>query len=320
MLESDHFSPLTVEIILDPQTFIGPSEQTPGTMAYFTQHHFSPSLTSPRHPTNVPTTVVPPPHVDPPRATAALKNEPGPPSPTKLNVHHPPGHDTFSRFLHAFNSHYGPGEHDVAHPHFDLLETKTCYAVYGELPGLTQKDVAVEANDHLFTLTISGEMKRPTPRVTEGAPAAADPEAVGIAHNESTEPADPAEQTTQVTAEDMEATTAEPSKPSTNQESPKQPQEEGAKPEGKPKPGFHWHITERRVGNFKRVFRFPAELVEMSAVKASIHHGLICIIVPKREDLEAYNKKVEDARKVDIHLDDSKSCSITVVVCWDLST
>jgi len=287
-------------------------------MAYFTQHHFSPGWTSPhRAHINVPTTVVPPPHITP--GVAAPKNEQDPTNPVKLNVHHHvPGHDTFSRFLHAFNSHYGSEEHDVVHPHFDLVETKTCYAVYGELPGLGQEDVAVEANDHLFTLTISGELKRPTPQATDGAPAAADPEGVGIAHDES-EPAAPAEETPPQPAQEMEGATAEPSKPA-NEEAIKQ-QDEGTKPEDKAEQeaNIHWHVAERRVGNFKRVFRFPVELVEMSAVKASIHHGLICVIVPKREDLEAYNRKLEDARKVDIHLSDSKFPSMIGCCGWRFS-
>lgn len=282
-------------------------------MAYFTQHHFSSGWTSPRgtH-TNVPATVVPPPHLVP--GAAAAKTEQDPTAPTKLNVHHHlPGHDTFSRFLHAFNSHYGPEEHGLVHPHFDLVETKTCYAVYGELPGLGQQDIAVEANDHLFTLTISGELERPTPQVTGSAPTAADSEGVGIAHDESEPTAPTGETQTPQPTDEMEATTAEPTEP-VNEEPPKH-HEESAKPDAKDKTeaDTHWHVTERRVGHFKRVFRFPVELVEMSAIKASMHHGLICVIVPKREDLEAYNKKVEDARKVDIHLSESKFCSIFIL-------
>lgn len=240
-------------------------------------------------------------HHDVPVAGATNAEEPkarDSPSPSHNDHHRLPGHDAFSRFLQALNLHYGPEDHDVIHPHFDLVETKTCYAVYGELPGLGQEDVAVEANDHLFTVTISGELRRPTPKVTEVAAAGANLEGVGITHQTSEPPTVITKETQPQPAQATEATTSEVNNPPSQERA--EQQEERAKPEEKKEEDIHWHVTERRVGHFKRVFRFPVDLVEMTSVKASMHHGLLCVIVPKREDVETYNKKLEDARRVDV--------------------
>ncbi|KAM7187707.1 HSP20-like chaperone [Rhypophila sp. PSN 637] len=251
---------------------------------YFTQYHFSPRWTSPAHHD------APAEHLTPKSTNSHHANN---------HPHRLPGHmhDTVSRFIQALNFHYGPDDYDVVHPHFDMVETKTCYAVYGGLPGLGREDVAVEANDHLFTLTIAGELKRPAPQ--EANPkrntvaTTADTEGVGISHLNRPAPASEepdASNASKATpppaaAQETEATSST-AKPSTEQQDEKD--------------DVYWHIKERKIGHFKRVFRFPVELVEMGNIKASIHHGLLCVIVPKRDDTEAYNKKVEEARKVDI--------------------
>ncbi|KAK4206632.1 hypothetical protein QBC37DRAFT_434672 [Rhypophila decipiens] len=269
---------------------------------YFTQYHFSPRWTSPAHHD------APAEHLTPKSTDSHHANN---------HPHRLPGHthDTVSRFLQALNFHYGPDDYDVVNPHFDMVETKTCYAVYGELPGLGREDVAVEANDHLFTLTIAGELKRPIPQEanpkSSTVATTADTEGVGIAHLNRPAPASeepdasntskptppPATQETEAASSTAKPSTEEPQpKPAddTNTNGHKAPEQQNEKDD------IYWHIKERKIGHFKRVFRFPPELVEMGNIKANIHHGLLCVIVPKRDDTEAYNKKVDEARKVDI--------------------
>ncbi|KAM7196877.1 hypothetical protein V8F20_006844 [Naviculisporaceae sp. PSN 640] len=293
---------------------------------FFTQHHFSPRWSTSSH------------HDAPAEHLTPKSTNGQTPSHHTNNSHqnnHPDNrahpshmHDAVSRFLQALNFHYGPDDYEMANPHFDMVETKNCYAVYGELPGLSQKDIAVEANDHLFTLTISGELKRPIPKEVPEAIAAtfADSEGVGIAHLTKGKEPEPEPETAETAAEpapDASNTSkaAPPAEveagPSEQQEQPKPSTEteataapstpkpaengNGAKADHKPhEKTTHWHVKERRVGHFKRVFRFPVEFVEMANIKANIHHGLLCVIVPKRNDLESYNRKVEENRKVSV--------------------
>ncbi|KAK0724458.1 HSP20-like chaperone, partial [Lasiosphaeris hirsuta] len=79
------------------------------------------------------------------------------------------GYDTLAHFLHTFHSHYGTAAADedepfgTTHPHFDLAEGRRGYVLYGELPGLKRDEVVVETDDHSYTVTVSGVLRRRVP-------------------------------------------------------------------------------------------------------------------------------------------------------------
>lgn len=249
--------------------------------AYFTTHHFSPHWTTPRrasggeaqllHPPPI-TTVITAPSIAPPESSAA--------NATPATSHRHLTLDTLAHLLHDFhvqNSRTGdrdPVTHrSVARPHFDLLENKASYAIYGELAGLGRQDVNVEVNDHLFTITISGHLKRLTPPARPELGTADD---VGVVHRDAGENANQGS-----TGEGAGAAAANPSEDAT---------------ERVPDEDVHWHVTERKVGEFRRAFQFPIETVDMSTVSASMTNGLLCVIVPKK----VREKKADESRKVNI--------------------
>jgi len=179
------------------------------------------------------------------------------------------GLDSLARFLHAFNTHYEErtSNSDIVHPHFDLVENKTVYAIYGELAGLSREEVSVQVNDHLFTITILGQLKRQTPPGTLGVDEDLAIDSVGVVHGDTERPDDAAQ-------------------PEKVEEDVKQSQD----------PNLHWHVTERRVGQFRRAFQFPVETVDPSGVTASMHNGLLCVLVPKKTG----EKTVGEIRKVEV--------------------
>jgi HSP20 family molecular chaperone IbpA len=159
-----------------------------------------------------------------------------------------------------------------AHPAFDLTETYRAFIVTADLAGLGPEDVVVEANDHFCTLTISGTIPRPDPLVAVAQAAAAHgerpqqqqgDETIGIGHREPQSASHKPDESTQTA--DVEAagdsTTAA-------------------------KPTVHQHVSERRPGAFHRQFRLPSlgEL-DMAGCRATMHHGLLTVVVPKRTDL-----------------------------------
>ncbi|KAK0611907.1 HSP20-like chaperone [Immersiella caudata] len=138
--------------------------------AYITRH--LPHLSAPRHLTSIhddglKTTIIPPLPLSPP-----LHVVPSPP-PEPTSSTHVLDPDTLSRFLHAFHEHYTTSSpasprtktppSGTIHPRFDLVESKTTYTIYGELPGLKRSDISVETNDLMFTVTISGVLQRSVP-------------------------------------------------------------------------------------------------------------------------------------------------------------
>lgn len=240
--------------------------------AYYTTHRFSPRWSAPSHshdssehphpPPLTSTTITVP-------SIAPLKSSTHTAEPSSSHRHL--GLDTLTHLLHTFNTHFEDQvtHNEVVHPRFDLTENKTVYAIYGELAGLSREDVSVQVNDHLFTITILGRLQRLTPPGTvntEGTAA----DNVGVVHRDSAEQSGEGSKTEEVG----------------------KPTEEIEKED----PDLHWHVTERRVGQFRRAFQFPIEAVNMGAVTASMRNGLLCVLVPKRTG----ERKVEEGRKVEI--------------------
>lgn len=141
-------------------------------------------------------------------------------------------------------------------PNFDIQETATEYILEGELPGLSDKRaINIEFTDGQ-TVAIAGRVERPaptqTPETTEGeTPAPA-------ANVESEKPAEDSEK-------------------SASDETDIQRKKESATLSKQPKV---W-VSERSVGSFRRVFRFPTT-VDTDNVKATLEHGILLIVVPKR--------------------------------------
>ena len=157
-----------------------------------------------------------------------------------------------------------------AHPAFDLTETYGAFVVTADLAGLGPEDVVVEANDHFCTLTISGILPRPDPLVAASQAAAAHgeqkqgDEEVGIEHQEPQSASHKPDESTG--AADVTAAAGGSTKTT--------------------KAVVHQHVSERRPGAFHRQFRLPplGEL-DMAGCRATMHHGLLTVVVPKRTDL-----------------------------------
>ncbi|KAK5662436.1 hypothetical protein OQA88_8347 [Cercophora sp. LCS_1] len=181
----------------------------------------------------------------PPATTTTRLPEPRSPGPAPENAKQGIDQEMLAHFLHAFHTHPGSeGERDesgTTHPHFDLVETMTEYTIYGELPGLKREDVTVETNDLLFTITISGVLRKHVPEEVRDVPPARD---LSQTKNES--------------EEEKEKNLKE-----------------------KEEKWTHWHVAERHVGRFSRAFHLPVGLEDMARVKASMSDGLLVITVPK---------------------------------------
>lgn len=62
---------------------------------------------------------------------------------------------------------------------------------------------------------------------------------------------------------------------------------------------LHWHVEERRVGPFCRVFHLPVGLEDMACVQASMRDGLLIVTVPKTV-AEIYREEVSRRRRVEV--------------------
>ncbi|KAK0625017.1 hypothetical protein B0T17DRAFT_258844 [Bombardia bombarda] len=242
------------------------------------------------------------------------------------NQHHPIrlGLDTLAHLLHTFHTHYHTGHDDndnenendhqeIAHPRFDLIESMTCYTLYGELPSLDRDDVMLETNDRLFTVTISGVFKQSAP-VPGSTPSASfvppkpstlgsDEAPVGVVHCAFSQPA-----MTETQSGRLKGATGEIDRVKladlnySNRSLRQEGKREGADERDTvdaagSEEGVHWHVAERQVGEFSRTFQFPVDMVDMAAVKASMQNGLLCVVVPKKE---GDHERARRGRKVEI--------------------
>ena len=136
-------------------------------------------------------------------------------------------------------------------PNFDILETPAAYTLEGELPGLADKKaVTIEFTDGQ-TVVISGRIARAHP--TPPTPAAEVTEPEHASHHAE--------------VEDV---------PDEDDKPVEKPAEKKAAPRKQPK---IW-VSERSVGSFRRVFRFPGA-VDTAHVHAALAHGVLTIVVPK---------------------------------------
>jgi len=129
-------------------------------------------------------------------------------------------------------------------PNFDVQETEKEYVLEGELPGLADKSkVSIEFTESQ-TLLVRGRLDR-----------SADSASASSSHKPTVED-----------AED-EADKAVGGK-----------KKEDVAKETRPK---YW-VSERVVGEFERSFSFPGS-IDVDRVSAKLEHGILRIVVPKRE-------------------------------------
>ncbi|PUU77778.1 HSP20-like chaperone [Tuber borchii] len=154
-------------------------------------------------------------------------------------------------------------------PRFDVRETANEYIVEGELPGVPDKsDISVEFTDK-GNLIVKGRVdrSRTTPTV-EDVPDEDD--WMGIVESSTEKPR-------------AEGEAAKVEKPAEKRE---QPRCRVTKREEWPKR----LLSERSVGEFARSFSFPAG-IDHGAVTASLQHGVLRIVVPKR--VSGVGKRIE---------------------------
>jgi len=162
-------------------------------------------------------------------------------------------------------------------PSFDIKETKTGFELQGELPGVEQKDVAIEFVDPT-TLVIKGR----TEKHSESSSTPATPKAVEASEAEK-------EVSHKATVEDEPEyeSVASPSSATEGEATPTATTTETAaveKSAEEPKqPRSRYWISERSVGEFHRSFRFPAT-IDQERVSASLKNGILSVVIPKREE------------------------------------
>lgn len=150
-------------------------------------------------------------------------------------------------------------------PKFDVKELPDSYELYGELPGIEQKDVDIEFTDN-STLTIRGRTER---SYTSGTPPR------GFVEG----PAAPAAIESGQSSE-HKATVEDEPETSSNQVTKGQGQGQA----NKAAEGKFW-VSERSVGEFSRSFSFP-ERVDQENVRASMKNGILSVVVPKAKKQE----------------------------------
>jgi HSP20 family molecular chaperone IbpA len=149
-------------------------------------------------------------------------------------------------------------------PKFDIKETPQGYELYGELPGIEQKDVEIEFTDQQ-TLTVKGRTEH---SFTKGTPVGSieGPEVPGMitegGGNDAQKHKDNTTTGTAVAKTD----------------------------DGNKEPGHKYWVSERSVGEFSRSFSFPTP-VDQDQVKASMKNGILSLLVPKLEKVRS--RKIE---------------------------
>ncbi|RKF65959.1 30 kDa heat shock protein [Erysiphe neolycopersici] len=145
-------------------------------------------------------------------------------------------------------------------PKFDIKESQDAYLLYGEFPGIDQKDIDIEFTD-ASTLTIKGHVERKYTSDTH------EPSNKKITHR--------------VTVEDEE------------EEAAKLTSNAQVKPIiTAPEQTEKYWITERSVGAFHRDFAFPVR-VDQDNVKASMKNGILSITVPKLKKIQGRKITIE---------------------------
>lgn len=195
--------------------------------------------------------------------------------------------DTFNDLSRAATGRNGLGVAESFSPRFDMRETKEGYALEGELPGIEQKDVAIEFTDE-HTLTIKGRSERHTesgtpPHNTAALESSSSGEKAAI---EDKRPSSPHRATVEDEDDAGKNTSTKPD--SSTEVAPTITNEQTQVTQ----PQHQYWISERHVGSFERSFNFPAR-VDQDAVKASLKNGILSIVVPKAKATQSRRVVIE---------------------------
>ncbi|KAL7268243.1 hypothetical protein RUND412_009141 [Rhizina undulata] len=184
----------------------------------------------------------------------------------------------FYRLLHELSAptvvtaHHEPPSRRAFSPNFDVRETEKAFVLEGEIPGLSDKSqVHVEFTDSQ-TLLVKGRIER-SYKSSSVENKASD--------TKSSEPSSP--RSLKPTIED-EIDEADIDIPPVSEVCKKSERQSAVKKTGREKntrPKY-W-LSERTVGEFERRFTFPAG-IDQDGVTASLEHGVLKIVVPKRTD------------------------------------
>jgi len=167
-------------------------------------------------------------------------------------------------------------------PRFDVKEGKDSYELHGELPGIEQKDIAIEFTDPQ-TLSIKGRSERtlesgprPTAAIQDAAQESTTSGTVTPAESDASYHKATVEDEPTVSgalpADEQNAASQEVATTASSEQVQQQQQQ--------PKETSRYWVSERSVGEFSRSFAFPAR-VDQENVKASLRNGILSIVVPK---------------------------------------
>ena len=160
-------------------------------------------------------------------------------------------------------------------PKFDVKENKQTFELYGELPGVDQKDVSIEFTDGQI-LSIHGQTRRF--RTEEERPTSS---LDGRTEQSHIDAGDATESYHAPTVEDETSTSTEKSSEEVKKDEAAVEAAPQIQQQRRPKvhASKYW-LSERSVGEFSRAFSFPTR-IDQEGVKASLRDGILRIIVPK---------------------------------------
>ena len=156
-------------------------------------------------------------------------------------------------------------------PKFDVTEVAQAYELYGELPGIEQKDISINFTD-AQTLVIKGKTQRESSTTT--AAETTQPESAKNSETVSEKFHSP---TVEDDYDEADAPLSTPASTATTQTAAEQ---QGQSETHTSNPKF-W-VAERRVGSFTRSFSF-SQRIEQDGVKASLKNGILHVVVPKSQ-------------------------------------
>lgn len=164
-------------------------------------------------------------------------------------------------------------------PRFDVREIGSTYELQGELPGIRQEDIEIEFED-ANTLVIRGKTERRNTKTSEG-DKAIEQSATTNSTVADTASDDSSSSYKKATAEDdyVDAGAVTEGSEVLTPTTSTAPVEAAPAPR-KAEPSYKYWVSERSVGQFERRFNFPGK-VDQDAVKASLEHGILSVIVPK---------------------------------------
>lgn len=174
------------------------------------------------------------------------------------------------------------GEHQPYAPKFDVKETKDAYELHGELPGIEQKNIAIEFSD-ANTMSIRGRTE--TSYTSDDAPKDQSTPAPALEENgpRDEKAASPSLNPT-VEDEYDNASIATPTTTATNDQQVVQSKDKAATV-AKATPTSQFWVSERSVGEFARTFTFPGR-VDQDQVTATLRNGILSVTVPKAKKAE----------------------------------